>query len=198
MSVMTTSAPARASVSASSRPSPREAPVITATLPERSNGMRYLLGAKWKPGLGRCYLGQALGQDPLPFLVLRFELQLDETVALSGDAAAEGDPVPRGDHCRESAAEPAQPPVVARPADHEVGQLRHPEHPVRDHAGQPRGPRGVIVEMDRVAVPGRLCIGADLLAGDLPGVRLRLFQPRITLTIRELQIGSPPESTLVA
>src|SRR6202162_3372214 len=38
-SVITTSAPWRASVSASWRPSPREAPVITATLPVRSNNL---------------------------------------------------------------------------------------------------------------------------------------------------------------
>src|SRR5947208_8051927 len=36
MSAMTTSAPARASVSASARPSPREPPVTSATRPERS------------------------------------------------------------------------------------------------------------------------------------------------------------------
>src|SRR4051794_19008736 len=36
MSAMTTSAPARASVNASARPSPREPPVTSATRPERS------------------------------------------------------------------------------------------------------------------------------------------------------------------
>src|SRR5262245_29903865 len=36
MSAITTSAPARASVSASARPSPREPPVTSATRPERS------------------------------------------------------------------------------------------------------------------------------------------------------------------
>src|SRR5579872_3950562 len=36
MSAIATSAPARASVSASARPSPREPPVTTATRPERS------------------------------------------------------------------------------------------------------------------------------------------------------------------
>src|SRR6202521_2612676 len=81
MSVITTSAPARASVSASSRPSPRDAPVTTATLPERSNGMRgfplrVVVGGRL-PGTesARLQLGERLGQHLLPLLVLRAQLQ---------------------------------------------------------------------------------------------------------------------------
>src|SRR4029077_21205102 len=58
-SVMTTSAPSPASVSASWRPRPREAPVTTATLPDRSN-MSYPL----KPN--RCSLPRDGARDDKP------------------------------------------------------------------------------------------------------------------------------------
>src|SRR5438309_5756408 len=199
MSVITTSAPSRASVSASSRPSPRDAPVMTATLPERSNGMRCLLSWKWKPGarLGGGDLGQALGQDPLPLLVLGFELELQQPLPLAGDAAAEGDQVAGQHHRAEAAAEQPQPPVVARPTNHEVGQLRHAEHAVGDDSRQAGGTGGGFVEVDRVAVPRGVRVCRDLLPGHLPGVLMQLFQPRITLTIRERQSGPSRVSTSV-
>src|SRR5438270_11464151 len=80
-SVMTTSAPMLASVSASWRPRPREAPVTTATRPERSNIPQPLNLMVAPPHRRRawsqasCVRRDRLGHDRLSLLVLCAQLE---------------------------------------------------------------------------------------------------------------------------
>src|SRR2546427_12855839 len=110
---MTTSAPIPASVSASWRPSPRDAPVTTATLPVRSNIAypRNLMVARWSemaPGTRASWLviGACFRQHCFALLIHGGQLELAPPRGLGSKRhgvarhppapAAHGHPVPGG------------------------------------------------------------------------------------------------------
>src|SRR2546421_4571638 len=180
MSVITTSAPMRASVSASSRPRPREAPVTRATLPERSN-MRRSPFSLLVSGFGRPQLRPASGQHRLALLVERAQVRL-----CGEPGGAEGDRVARPDHAGEAAAQPAKPGRV--PGD--ASEQAHLQQAVGYHSWQPYRAREFLVQVDRVAVAGGLRVGLYLLPGE--GDR-QLAHPPAPLTTKsalDRQIGA--------
>src|SRR6266700_1754357 len=194
MSVMTTSAPCRASVSASSRPRPREAPVTTATFPVRSN-MRM---PPWEPGTvatGRRepaslhQLGNGLRDHWLTVLVDGRQPH-PPVIRL----APERHGVRRPHHAGEAAGEPAQPARLSRDA----GQQSHLQHAVGDDAREPDRAGEVLVQVDGVGVARRLGVGGDLLPRE--GHDQLAHEPalRITNSARERHRGAPAAVTSVS
>src|SRR5947207_4293725 len=84
MSAIATSAPARASVSASARPSPRDPPVTSATRPERSISI-----ATWQEDFLRDHEPLDLGGALVDLEQLRVAHQLLDRVLLDVAVAAE-------------------------------------------------------------------------------------------------------------
>src|SRR5438046_3409612 len=188
-SVMTTSAPMPASVSASCLPRPRDAPVTTATLPDRSN-IRYPLNLM----VARCpaslrILCRRFGQHGLAALVYG----LDVDPAGARGLGAEGHGVARNHHAGEAHRQAAQARRPARCLGRDRGRDPHLEHPVRDDARQAHRPREVVVEVDRVVVAGRFRIRRDLLSVEC---HLALAHERITNSARERHTGWPCASVV--
>src|SRR5207245_2135751 len=187
---MTTSTPIPASVSASWRPSPRDAPVTTATLPVRSNipYPRNLMVARWPemaPGTRASWLviGACFRQHCFALLIHGGQLEL--APACGPGSKRHG--VAGHDHAREAHGHPSQVLRASGGLRRHSRQDPHLKHPVRDQTRQADRAREIVVEVDRVAVAGRLCVLRNLLAGEShlsfahdAGVRAGRTSSRIT------------------
>src|SRR3989442_10975264 len=156
---MTTSAPIPASVSASWRPSPRDAPVTTATLPVRSNIAypRNLMVARW-PGMAPrtraswLVIGACFRQHCFALLIHSGQLELAPACGLGSKRHG----VAGHDHAREAHRHPSQ---VVR-ATGALGGTRgtdpHRQHPLPVQTRQPARPAEICLRGVRVRAPGAL------------------------------------------
>src|SRR5438876_1712529 len=156
-SVMTTSAPKPARVSASCLPSPREAPVTTATRPFKSN-IPYPLSScagVSENSMVTAETRRSPCQDRFALLVHRAQLEL----ALPRGLGPKRHGVAGQDHACEPYEDAAQAIRATRRLSRDGGGNAHLQHAVRDQAWQTDGPREAVVEVDGVAVARRLGVG---------------------------------------
>src|SRR2546426_7552361 len=151
---MTTSAPIPASVSASWRRSPRDAPVTTATLPVRSNIAypRNLMVARWPEMAPRTraswlVIGASFRQHCFALLIHSGQLELAPACGLGSKRHG----VAGHDHAREAHGHPSQVVRGSRGLRRPRLPGPHLEHPVRDQTRQADRAREIVVEVDRVA-----------------------------------------------
>src|SRR3989442_2185889 len=203
---MTTSAPIPASVSASWRPSPRDAPVTTATLPVRSNIAypRNLMVARWPEMAPRTraswlVIGACFRRPCFALLIHSRQLELAPACGLGSKRHG----VAGHDHAREAHRHPSQVVRATGGLGRHSRQDSHLQHPVRDQTRQADRAREIVVEVGRVAVAGRLGVLRNLLAGEShlsfaheAGGRAGRTSSRITKNAQDRPNGAPRSSVV--